>query len=382
MNLAFDLYQAIIDHQRGDDGSRSYGLWPSSIAMPDDPTDSTLGVDCNILAGLQIMLMLHDIAKRCTLPKFEQLQNRFSTALSNFILDTKKSERVSGFIAFWPYIKYDENIWKHNFDPKNPTFRHMDIKNEIGDSTLAAIYLMKTGQHAEHVIDYAKNISSKDYENGFYTFLPALSHSGGIDLVDNIHILTAIQMLKDIYPNLISQQLLINEKNAIIRIRKILKSNSVKNNMLYYRRFSQFLIAFAKQKYDGLSPFSKNDFSRIHELLKEELRHHHSADSCDFTGLVELLLSCKFFSSSRRKPYQEIAHEQDRLCQNLRNRLSIPLEKMNRAELGEYTSFTAKSGFIDTIIYNRFVGWYAPAHAAAIALFYLVLEDNISVVHD
>lgn len=372
----FELYQTIFDQQeKGDESARSYGLWPSYIAMPDHST-SPLGIDYNILAGLQIMLMLHDIAKRCTLPKFKELQNRFDIALSNFILDTKKSERAPGFIAFWPYIKYDGGVWKHNFDPNNRVFRHMDIKNEIGDSTLAAIYLMKTGQHLEHVIDYAKIISDKTYENGFYTFMPPLNHNGGIDLVDNINILTAIQMFKRIHPHLVGDQLLINEKNTLNHVCKILKCNLVKNHMLYYRRLSQFLVVFTKQKYDGLSPFNENDFSMVHEILNSELQHYNFTDSCDFTGQVEIALSCNFFDSSRTA-YLEISNEQDRLCQNLKNKLSTPLEKMEIAALGEYTSFTAKSGFIDTIIYNQFVGWYAPAHAATSALLYLIIQEDM-----
>ncbi|MBI5273368.1 MAG: hypothetical protein HY861_05230 [Chlamydiia bacterium] len=397
-SIVLKTYQTIVDQQeKKDEQSRSYGLWPSSIVMPNNPA-ITLGIDHNILAGLQIMLMLHAIAKRCSLLHFEQVQNRFDIALSRFIADTKKSERTPGFIAFWPYIQYDDYVWKHNFDPTNPVFRHMDIKNEIGDSTLAAIYLMKTGQHGEHVADYAKNISSKDYETGFYTFLPALNHSGGIDLVDNIHILTAIQMLKIWYPHLISGQLLINEKNAILRVREILKRNFIKNNMLYYRRLSQFLVAFAKQKYDGFSPFNEHDSSIIEDILKGEL--HRSTDSYDFTERIELLLSCKFLDPLQKNVHDHLyrikeavaklpAPEKSMILEGLcedgkalrttmtaADSLAVSSEEMSRSELGEYTSFTAKSGFMNTIIYNQFVAWHAPAHAAASALLYLTLDGH------
>ncbi len=52
-----DLYQQIVDHQeKGDEKSSKYGLWPSTIAMPSNPT-LILGIDYNILAALKIMLM-------------------------------------------------------------------------------------------------------------------------------------------------------------------------------------------------------------------------------------------------------------------------------------------------------------------------------------
>ncbi len=112
------------------------------------------------------------MSKRIALPAFDQLQNRFHHALNKFILDTKDSERIPGFIAFWPYIKFHDDLWKHNFDPNNPIFRHVDIKNDIGDSALAAICLMKTGHNADHVSNYAHILSYKEYENGFFAFLP------------------------------------------------------------------------------------------------------------------------------------------------------------------------------------------------------------------
>lgn len=374
LSAAIELYQKIFDEQeKKDRTSKHYGLWPSDIMMPDNPLEE-LGTDYNILLGLQILLMLLDISKKTFLPNFEQIQDRFNIALSSFISDTEESGRPSGYIAFWPYIKYSQTESKHNFDPKNVTFSHMDIKNDSGDSALAAIYLMEIGKHADHVTEYAHRLSSKDFENGFYTFLPALNYSGGIDLIDNIHILSAIQMLKKNHPDLVCSQLLKNEENAIKRTRKILESSLIERSLLYYRRISQFLFVFTKQKYDGLSPFNESDYSIVDSLLKQEIQRQNFCNDYDLVEQLELLLSCKFSHYPR-----DFEHNIDdvQLFETLETILFQPAEEINKLSIGEYTSFIARSGFINTVIYNKFVGWYATSHITALSLLYLTWNEHL-----
>lgn len=374
ISVANDLYRKILGEQeKGALTSRKYGLWPSDIVVPQNPIQ-LLGCDYNILAGLQISLMLLDISAKVFLPELQQIQSRFDIALSSFILDAEKSGRPSGYIAFWPLMQYSSIEWRHNFDPDNVSFRHMDIKSDSGDSALAALYLMKTAQHIDHVSEYAKRLSSKDFENGFYTFLPAMNYSGGIDLIDNIHILSAIQMLKKNYPNFVTNQLIKNEENAILRTRKILEFGLIKNNLLYYRRVSQFLFAFTKQKHDQLSPFNENDCSTVEAILEQELKQQNFSQDNEFSEQLELLLASEFFKRSESCIQNS---QKKRLFEKIETILLKPYDSMSKISIGEYTSFIAGSGFVNTGIYNKFVGWYAPSHTAALTLLYLTYSEHI-----
>lgn len=364
-----DLYELIVETQeKTDAASRSYGLWPSFIEMPEQP-NILLGIDYNILLALQIMLMLLEVSKKVALPRFDQVKNRFDTALAHFISDTKRSQRIPGFIAYWPYIQFSDNEWKHNFDPNNSYFNHIDIKNDIGDSALAAIYLMKTQQKIEHVIDYGQILSCKSYENAFYAFLPALNFPGGVDVVDTLNILASIQMLKSNHPHLLTDQLLTNEKNAIDRTKKILKSDSVLKNMKYFRRASQFLVAFSRFKTFGFTIFDETDCNAVRQVLINEMQ---KKSLLNLTEQSELMLSYKLLRPNKNQ--KEIARMQNEMNEDLKRKLLQPICQMDRNLLGDYTSFIAGSGFAHTIIYNKLVCWYSPAHAAASVLSYLSLR--------